>query len=220
MKKVFIDCGANLGQSIELFIETWDNPKDYEIHCFEANQDFEKKLNFKRQLYPDFNININIPVAVWDKDTEGELNFYGSGEGGAAVDESTPKTGSSFIARLRDFKPKSISLANWILNNFSKEDYIVLKLDIEGAEYRIIEDLKNKNVLNYINEFFYEWHGPKKGYTFEDDMNAFTTLKEAGITPKLWNGNWKEMQVKVIDENRIKEWYVRKSKQLGKRFKG
>ena len=41
MKKVFIDCGANLGQSIELFIETWDNPKDYEIHCFEANQDFE-----------------------------------------------------------------------------------------------------------------------------------------------------------------------------------
>lgn len=210
MKKVFIDCGANLGQSIELFIKTWDNPKDYEIHCFEANQDFQKELNFKKQLYPDFNININTPVAVWDKDTEGELSFYGTLESGVVADESTPTKGSSFISRLRGFKPKSISLANWILNNFSREDYIVLKLDVEGAEYRIIQDFKNKNVLNYINEFFYEWHGPKKGYTFKDDMNALTTLEEAGLTPKLWNGNWEEMQAKVIDKNRIKKWYERK----------
>ena len=219
MNKVFIDCGANRGQSIDLFIKAWDSPKDYQIHCFEANQDFEEKLVSKKRFYSDFNININVPIAVWDRDTEGELNFYGSGEAGAAVDEFTPTTGSSFMSRLRDFKPKSISLANWILNKFSREDYIVLKLDIEGAEYRVIKDLKNKNVLNYINEFFYEWHGPKKGYTFEDDINALTTLEEAGLTPKHWNGNTKKVDTKPVNKERIKNWYERKLKELGKRFK-
>ena len=40
MKKVFIDCGANKGQSIDLFVNSWDDAKEYEIHSFEANKDF------------------------------------------------------------------------------------------------------------------------------------------------------------------------------------
>ena len=42
-------------------------------------------------------------------------------------------------------KVESIDLSQWIINNFSKNDHIVLKMDIEGSEYEILKafDLDN-----------------------------------------------------------------------------
>ena len=36
-KKVFIDCGANIGQSINNFIKKWKDWTEYEILSYEAN---------------------------------------------------------------------------------------------------------------------------------------------------------------------------------------
>ena len=36
MKKVFIDCGANVGQSLMTFKEYWSDYNEFEIHSFEA----------------------------------------------------------------------------------------------------------------------------------------------------------------------------------------
>ena len=57
-----------------------------------------------------------------------------------------------------DIEVESIDLSKWIMNNFSKEDFIVLKMDIEGAEYRIIPKMFEDGSVNYINYAFIEWH--------------------------------------------------------------
>ncbi len=208
MRKVFIDCGANRGQSIDLFINTWGDAKDYEVHSFEANPEFEEQLKAKQDFYKDYNINIHVPVAVWDEDTRGKLEFYGQGEAGLAADDKTPKHGMTFRNNLRDFKVDSISLANVILNKFSKEDYIILKLDVEGAEYRIIKDLDNKSVLEYIDEFYYEFHGLKKGYKLEDDIEAINILnKSLKNKPQTWSGNWETYIGEEVTTDYIYNFY-------------
>jgi hypothetical protein len=35
---------------------------------------------------------------------------------------------------------------------------IIVKLDIEGAEYEVIESLLESGAINRINELFIEWH--------------------------------------------------------------
>ena len=44
------------------------------------------------------------------------------------------------------------------IETFSKKDNIVLKLDIEGAEYDILEDFIQHNTLDYINHLYVEFH--------------------------------------------------------------
>jgi len=217
MKKVFIDCGANHGQSIDLFINTWDDAKDYEIHSFEANPDFKEQLKAKQDFYKDYDINIYVPMAVWDEDTSGELEFYGKGEHGLASDDKTPKHGLTFRNNLRDFKVDSVSLANIILNNLSEEDYIVLKLDVEGAEYRIIKDLHNKSVLKYIDEFYYEFHGLKKGYELADDIEVINILnKSLKSKPQTWEGNSQTYTGEEVTMDYIHNFYEKKIKEAGK----
>ena len=44
------------------------------------------------------------------------------------------------------------------LFNFDENDYIVVKLDIEGAEYEVIESMLNSGAINRVNELYIEWH--------------------------------------------------------------
>ena len=53
---------------------------------------------------------------------------------------------------------ESIDLSDFIKNNFTQEDYIILKLDIEGAEWEVVNDLIETNQLSKINELYVEWH--------------------------------------------------------------
>ncbi len=52
-----------------------------------------------------------------------------------------------------------IDLSKWIIKNFSKNDYIYVKMDIEGMEFQLIESLIESGALDYIDEMDVEWHG-------------------------------------------------------------
>jgi hypothetical protein len=47
------------------------------------------------------------------------------------------------------------------MDSFSKEDYIVLKVDIEGAEYEVLEKMFEDGSIEYIDELYIEWHYDK-----------------------------------------------------------
>ena len=218
MRKIFIDCGANVGQSIDLFINNWEDAKSYEIFSFEANKDFEEILNKKRDEYnrEGYIISTNVPVAVWDKETEDELSIFGGLESAIVSDKNEDEIGSSVVAlspsfyARKDFKPSSIRLSTWIKENFSKPDYLILKMDIEGSEYRVIRDMHLEGSLSFVSEFYYEWHGPKKGFSFKDDMEMLDILAEHKVTPYHWNGNWDKMRKNKVTKEMIENFYKRK----------
>ena len=54
-----------------------------------------------------------------------------------------------------------IDFSYWLKNNFNNNDHIIVKMDIEGAEYDIIEKMLNDNTFEYINQLYIEWHNKK-----------------------------------------------------------
>ena len=148
MKKIFIDGGVNDGRSIDLFRKKWPDAKEYEIHSFECNPRFSSILNRKGVCFHN--------TAVWIKDEE--IDFYLGNPLGSSLckDKFTGNLNKNPI------KVQGIDLAKFITENFLKEDYIVLKLDIEGGEYDVLPHLIKENIIpDYINELYGEWHGNK-----------------------------------------------------------
>jgi FkbM family methyltransferase len=154
MKKIFIDGGARIGESIEELLNKREDLKGCDVYFFECNSDHHKKLNEIKETNNQYNFIIK-EEALWDKN--GEQPFYISidiwGDLGCTLDSSKREKLDLDNPRI----VKTIRLSDF-LDNFDDNDYIVLKLDIEGGEYRVISDLINTNKINKINELFVEWH--------------------------------------------------------------
>lgn len=160
-KKIFIDCGANQGQSIENFKKYWMDWNEYEIHSFEANPDLSKYF----EKYNDVkNIHFH-PYAVWVEN--GTVNFYIGKHDGSSI-KKNKRTGN--LSKV-PINVKSIDLSDWIKTNFSKNDYIILKMDIEGSEYDVIPHLLENEVFEYINKFYIEFHNNKVNIPYDVDQS-------------------------------------------------
>jgi len=66
------------------------------------------------------------------------------------------------------FPVQCIDLSDWIIKNLSKDEHNILKIDIEGAEYKVIEHLLNTEAHEYIDEWLVEFT-PK--YKAPEDFN-------------------------------------------------
>lgn len=171
MRKVFIDCGANNGCSVKLFSEVYSDYQDFSVYSFECSDIFYSqlksngsKINFK-EFFP-------IKKAVWISD--GKKKY----DGWKLVDTNKEDDLDGVEA---------IDISKFILDNFSKEDYIVFKIDIEGAEYKVIEKMHSDGSLSYINEFYGELHGPKKGYTEQHNVTLLNHLNDFGLCMYNWD---------------------------------
>ena len=53
-------------------------------------------------------------------------------------------------------------MSGWIKKNVNKENYNVLKIDIEGAEYEVIKHLLETGAHEYIDEWLVEFTSQSK----------------------------------------------------------
>ena len=60
------------------------------------------------------------------------------------------------------FPVQCIDLSDWIIKNLSKDDHNIIKIDIEGAEYKVIEHLLETEAHDYIDEWLVEFTSEKK----------------------------------------------------------
>ena len=154
MKKIFIDGGARVGESIDELLKKRPDLNGCDVYFFECNSDHIKTLNDIKENNKDYNFIIK-EEALWDKNEE--LDFFISidrwGDLGCTLDST--KREKLDLANPR--KVTAIRLVEF-LDNFSYDDYIIIKLDIEGAEYRVVSDLITSGYINKINELHVEWH--------------------------------------------------------------
>lgn len=54
-------------------------------------------------------------------------------------------------------RTKCIDLAE-LINRYAEEDYVVVKLDVEGSEYNILPHLLKKGAFNKIDAIGVEYH--------------------------------------------------------------
>ncbi len=134
---IIIDCGANIGLSVIYFKQIYPGAK---IIAFEPDVDIFNILqeNLKSFNYTDV---VCINKALWDEETE--LDFYQEGSDGGSLIEAID---GSVVKKIR----------TCLLSAYLKEDIDFLKVDIEGAEIRVLNEVKN--LLGKVNYLFVEFH--------------------------------------------------------------
>ena len=176
MKAIILDCGSNLGQGYEKFRDQLNLHKDtyVEVHMFEPN------VNCYKVLCEKYSGNNEIQIynkAVWDKEEERILNVEWSPPWAESEGMQGKIGGSSNILHEKFIKPSYIkdeNMSEWppkykqtvscidlskcIKDNFNITDNIYLKLDIEGAEFRVLEKLVKDDTISYLNTLAVEWH--------------------------------------------------------------
>ena len=137
-----IDCGANIGLSIAYFRQLFPNA---EILAFEPDEHiFELLRKNVAQLPNSDDIKIE-KKAVWTEDSILEFFSEGALAGSLVTD---------FGQRNNIINIQAVDLKKHLNRNID-----FLKIDIEGAENKLIFDIKDH--LQNVNRMFLEYHGIK-----------------------------------------------------------
>jgi FkbM family methyltransferase len=178
-KFVYVDLGANTGDSVYNFFNANSSkyPKilnslevsknGWIVYAFEANPRFNGQLDEMRAELesPRRQISLYKSTAAWIYN--GNISFYldtvnkGANFWGSSLDSNHPDVVASNREKIT---VPCVDMAD-LLEQFSKEDTIVVKMDIEGAEYDLLVHLIARRVLFLIDYLAIEYHNTKVGST-------------------------------------------------------
>ena len=152
-----IDCGAHIGLSVIYLKNICPTAR---IICFEPD---EKNYNLLQKNILSHHLE-NVEAkqeAIWDENTS--LHFIQDGNMGSKIGETTSSHAVTVKAtRLKDYLNERVAF---------------LKMDIEGAEYKVLKDISEK--LGNVNKMFIEYHG-----TFDQNnelMEIFEIILKGGF---------------------------------------
>lgn len=132
-----IDCGGHIGLSVIYLKHHHPDAKIIVFEPDEKNYDLLVK-NIHSQGYNDVDVR---KEGVWKEETT--LTFFSEGSMSSRIDNKG-RENSTIIKAVR-------------LKDFLNEKIDFLKLDIEGAEYEVLKDIRDK--FYNIENLFIEYHG-------------------------------------------------------------
>lgn len=135
-KPVILDCGSNIGISVLNYKRQFPGAK---IIAFEPDPEFVPILHQNLQQNGAADVSV-VESAVWVED--GEMSWYSEGVDGSKLVTSPQTDGQTLTVH-------TVDLAPYLANGVD-----LIKLDIEGAEYKVVTTLgdKLKQVRNMIIE--------------------------------------------------------------------
>lgn len=151
MKKIFIDAGAHEGKVSMHFHR---KNRDFIIYAFEPNP------YMCPSLPPNSNL---VRSAVWTRNEQQPFYVYKNdkrSEGCTLLREK----GTHKLDFERPVMVQCINFSEWLMTMFNPVDfYIVLKMDIEGAEYDVLRSMLDNGTMYLVKELYPEWHWKKIG---------------------------------------------------------
>jgi FkbM family methyltransferase len=199
-KNIFIDCGTHCFEGFEDFAKRYSIDSLWECYCFEANPFTYTQSQVKYQELIKRNFNITYKQeAVSTINSEIKINCAYAGEDGYTNQGSNilnqpPSVdiqyGGTFNYTSEQITTPTIDFAEFLFKIAKIEDRVIIKMDIEGSEFSVIDHLIAQNNLNLIDEIYIEFHE-----RFFKDINTYINKKH----------NYKQ----VFIDNNIKffEWY-------------
>ena len=175
-QRLFLDLGANYGQSVAAFLN-WkgEESKNYDVYSFEPNIEFIPGWIHKVMPVQNQFASIHlIPAALGSSEKSSLIYFDGwqlSQFGG--VDQ-------------RKRAVISFNFSKWFREISKDYNEIIIKMDIEGAEYNLIREMEKDGLLNRVSQLFIEIHGHKRGYTKKDTQELIGIIYKNGLSPLMW----------------------------------
>jgi len=157
---LFIDCGSNVGQGFQFFSRFY-KLENFDYILFEPNPNCFRILQSNLKDLRNEKVELREQaVGVLDS----KVDFYGikDSEGGRlSVGGTTLREhNSKYFAKPEksDLRVDSISFSSLLIKVSDQYECIVVKFDIEGGEYPILEDLLERKLLEKIETLFIEFH--------------------------------------------------------------
>jgi len=175
---VFIDCGAHCGESIlrakrQFGINT-------RIISFEPIPYFAKEI--KKIWENDESVDV-VNAAVWIEDGISEFQLSSTITDGSSLLKVPIKEGEGEYLSIQ---VNTFDFSNF-LKQFKEKDFkLIVKLDIEGAEYQVLSKMIKEGTINYIDEIWGEWHEVKTDEHKKYQKEVFNYLKENNIVVREW----------------------------------
>ncbi|KXL49470.1 hypothetical protein M433DRAFT_8502 [Acidomyces richmondensis BFW] len=171
---IFVDLGANRADSLETFLghkdvkfaydfphPEWAMHDEAEIYLFEANPYFNTALVEAKERYDALSIKITIfPSTVVDVE-DGTRTFYLDNVNtdndfwGSSTHASHP---DAVASKSNGTELSAINISRWLLMNTLPRDFVVVKMDIEGAEYEVVPHMVEMGLWTVLDYLFVEWH--------------------------------------------------------------
>ena len=212
-RKIFIDGGANIGQSTKAFLDQWPESEQYWIYMFEPDSQCGTTINnaileHDKKFGPNPKMNF-IQKAIYTYD--GEIDFFvkfPASEGNTLIKEKTLKESRIY----NKHKVQCVDLSRWIRDNVFESDHLILKLDIEGAEYEVIPHLKETGALSLVDIFFLEIHGLKCNKSFDESMELIQTINSLNKEAFVWCADtfdFSNYEKEKYTEQKLKQEYFK-----------
>lgn len=167
MTKFFLDGGTHLGQGLRRLAGQHGVDHTWQVHTWEANPHTFERLNHVPDAfaYPvvrhnqalsdrDGEIDITIETAVLKRETRPTL----MGQGSSILPRDVWADRLPNNQFLETVQVPCVDFAAWIQRNCHPSDEIVVKLDIEGAEYHVLEHMFHIGVADWVDQYYIEWH--------------------------------------------------------------
>ena len=164
-RNIIIDVGLNVGDSALYFLQREDVEKVYGYEPFKNTYNIAKHNLEKYSNSENYEIN---QIGLSDVNETRKVFYNNMISDGLSTDiEVSNKIVQDYIKEERVCESdidqeeidviRSSEIIKEIIDRHTNNN-IVLKMDCEGEEYRIVRDLHDKNVLKLIDIVMLEWH--------------------------------------------------------------
>ncbi len=168
MKKIFIDCGGHDRCSVIKFL--LENP-GFEAITFEPNPVFARYHRFLP------NTLIQKAVSTFDGDASFTIDPL-DGDGSSLLpDKPVDFTQTIANAHCPNVRVECVDIGRFIEKLADSATEIILKLDVEGAEYAILRSLIDRGIICHIKKLFCEFHWQKIDMPFETHAAILNELE-------------------------------------------
>jgi FkbM family methyltransferase len=159
---LFLDCGSNIGQGFEFFRKYY-SVELYDYILFEPNPYCYQLLQEKYSKLSADGVQLkNVAVGTSNR----KIDFYGLEDskggiysvGGTVLPEHNSKMYPD--PNPASLQVQSINFAEFLKHLFEVKEYSasILKLDIEGGEYAVLDSLTSNNLLSKFETVYVEFH--------------------------------------------------------------
>lgn len=155
-----VDCGSNIGLSVLFFKRYYP---DARVLCFEPDRESFAKLSKNIKANNLSGVEIH-PFAVLDK--PGPVAFYSDHGHDNRVGMSVTRRLVDKGMRLDETQVEAVCLSSYL-----EGTVVWLKLDVEGAELKVLRELAEKQKLSLIRQMIVEYH-----YDFSNQDNSLGEL--------------------------------------------
>ena len=181
-KVLFLDLGANIGQGYSWFSKFFKGENiDFELfepnpYCYEKLKNY---VNIKNKTIFTHNLGVST--------NSGKVKFYGLKEEGDiySLSGSIVKNHNSIHYKTKEenaIEIETINLGKFLINKSKTYDKIIIKMDIEGAEVEILEQLISTKVANLIDILYVEFHSQ---YQVKSKHSRIIRVREKKIIKSL-----------------------------------